>query len=146
MAGFSENAIAAAPSAAQRSISATASAGSRNGSRISGIRRPGTAPHHSSSIQSLYARRQASPSSWSSWSENSWPQNRGNDGKHNDDSTWLRSMGAASVTTRRIDEVIAMGFGRVLFVLNANDHDADRAAFDGYAELVATVRSGSEGA
>lgn len=58
----------------------------------------------------------------------------------------LGLMGAATVTTQRIEEVVAMGFGRVLFVLNANDHDADRAALDTYAALVATIRAGSAGA
>ena len=58
----------------------------------------------------------------------------------------LGLMGAANVTTQRIEEVVAMGFGRVLFVLNANDRDADRAALDTYAALVATIRAGSAGA
>ena len=57
----------------------------------------------------------------------------------------LGLMGAANVTTQRIEEVVAMGFGRVLFVLNANDHDADRAALDTYAALVATIPRRSAG-
>jgi probable F420-dependent oxidoreductase len=52
----------------------------------------------------------------------------------------LGLMGASSVTTQRIEEVVAMGFGRVLFVLNSNDRDRDLAAMDIYASLVATFR------
>ena len=61
---------------------------------MSGISRPGTVPPHSSIMKSLYAWMQAKPSSLSWCSEKSWPQKRGSDGKHNDASTWLRSMSA----------------------------------------------------
>jgi probable F420-dependent oxidoreductase len=52
----------------------------------------------------------------------------------------LGLMGAENVTAQRIEEVIAMGFGRVLFVLNANDRDRDLAALDLYTNLVAALR------
>ena len=52
----------------------------------------------------------------------------------------LGLMGAENVTAQRIEEVIAMGFGRVLFVLNTNDRDRDLAAMELYTNLVATVR------
>src|SRR5579885_1254452 len=51
--GFSLNAIARAPIAAVRSISAAARAGSQSGRMIMGISRSGAVPHHSSIIQSL---------------------------------------------------------------------------------------------
>ena len=43
----------ARPRAALRSISAAAATGSHSGMIISGMKRPGAAPHHSSTIQSL---------------------------------------------------------------------------------------------
>src|SRR3954447_17171434 len=42
--------------AALRSISSTASCTSHRGTMMSGIKRPPLSPHHSSTIQSLYAR------------------------------------------------------------------------------------------
>ena len=57
--------------------------------RVSGIRRPPDAPHHSSTIQSLYACTHSSPSSLSLASVNVWPQKRGKVGKQSDASTWL---------------------------------------------------------
>ena len=90
-AGFSEKVTARAPFAAQRSTSATARSASQSGRMTSGIRRPGTAPHHSSIIQSLYARTHARPSSRSDASVNSCPQKRGNAGKHSDASMPARS-------------------------------------------------------
>ena len=50
---FSEKQIERQPLAYTRSISVTASAGSHRGMMASGIRRPGSVPHHSSIIQSL---------------------------------------------------------------------------------------------
>ena len=53
-AGFSVNAIAKLPFAAQRRTSAAASSASHSGTSVSGIRRPrASPPHHSSIIQSL---------------------------------------------------------------------------------------------
>ena len=83
-AGFSEKVTARAPFAAHRSTSATARSASQSGRMTSGIRRPGTAPHHSSIIQSLYARTHARPRSRSVASVNSCPQKRGNAGKHSE--------------------------------------------------------------
>ena len=77
-----------------RWISSTASFVSQSGNSINGMSRPGTVPLHSSSVQSLYARMHARPSSLSECSENSCPQKRGNDGKHIDASTWLSSIAA----------------------------------------------------
>ena len=51
--GFSEKANDVAPRAAVRSISAAAATGSHSGMIISGMKRPGAAPHNSSIIQSL---------------------------------------------------------------------------------------------
>ena len=52
----------------------------------------------------------------------------------------LGLSGPESATPQRIDEVVAMGFGRVLFVLNANDRDRDTASMERYAALVAARR------
>ena len=52
---------------------------------------PADGPHHSSTIQSLYAFTHASPSSLSSASRNVWPQKRGNVGNGSEPSTQLRS-------------------------------------------------------
>ena len=54
----------------------------------------------------------------------------------------LGLMGDETVTATRIDEVMAMGFGRVLFVLNANDRDRDLASLDRATELVRTYHGG----
>src|SRR5262249_10713037 len=53
------------PRSALRLISAAASSTSHNGMRQSGMLRPPDGPHHSSTIQSLYALTQARPSSLS---------------------------------------------------------------------------------
>lgn len=52
-AGFSEKANAVTPLAAIRSISPAANLGSHFGISMRGMYRPGAAPHHSSTIQSL---------------------------------------------------------------------------------------------
>ena len=101
--GFSENANAVAPFAAQRSISRPPATGSHSGMMTSGMKRPGAAPHHSSIIQSLYACTHSSASSLSLASQKIWPQKRGNDGKHNDPRIPARSMS----TTRAIGSYAA---------------------------------------
>jgi len=54
------------PRTALRRTSAAANSASHSGTMASGIIRPRAAgPHHSSTIQSLWARTQSSPSSWS---------------------------------------------------------------------------------
>ena len=59
--------------------------------------RPPEPPHHSSTIQSLYARMHASPRSRSAISENVCPQKRGKlDGKH-----IIASMPPSSMSTSR---------------------------------------------
>src|SRR3954464_3158109 len=60
-----------------------------------GISRPPLSPHHSSTIQSLYARMHASPTSLSLANENVWPQKRGNVGNDNDASVQLASMSSS---------------------------------------------------
>ncbi len=72
--GFSENAIDFAPSAAVRSISAAPATGSHSGMIIIGMNRPGYAPASSSSTKSFQARTQASATSLSLASWNTWPQ------------------------------------------------------------------------
>ena len=62
----------------------------------SGSSRPPLSPAHSSTMKSLYARTQASASSWSVIQRKSWPANRTLFGKHSD-----RSMLAASMSARR---------------------------------------------
>ncbi len=93
--GISQNVTARTPRSALRRISAAASSPSQSGMMISGIRRPPESPHHSSTIQSLYARTHARPRSWSFPSRNVWPQNRGKVGKHSDASTQLLSMSSS---------------------------------------------------
>ena len=61
--GISLKHTACTPRAALRRTSAAASSASHSGTRHSGIRRPPESPHHSSTIQSLYASTHASPSS-----------------------------------------------------------------------------------
>ena len=56
-------------------------------------------PHHSSTIQSLYALTQSSPSSLSFASVKVWPQNRGKVGKQIDASRWLMSMSSSRGAT-----------------------------------------------
>src|SRR4051812_22097507 len=80
MAVISENATAVTPRDALRRISAAARPTSHRGTRQSGIRRPPESPHHSSTIQSLYARTHASARSLSCASAKVWPQNLGNVG------------------------------------------------------------------
>ena len=63
--GFSENVTAWQPFAAMRRTSAAISSGSQIGGIISGMKRPGYVPHHSSMCQSLYAWRIASAASLS---------------------------------------------------------------------------------
>src|SRR5207253_10400189 len=61
--GSSLKHTACTPRAALRWTSATAASTSQSGMMPSGMRRPPESPHHSSTIQSLYAFTQASPSS-----------------------------------------------------------------------------------
>ena len=68
---------------------------SHSGIRQSGISRPPLSPHHSSTIQSLYARTQARATSLSCASAKVCPQKRGKVGKQSEASTWLRSMSAS---------------------------------------------------
>src|ERR1700722_20341774 len=75
--GISLKQTARTPRAPLRRTSAAAFAGSHSGMRHSGMRAPLLSPHHSSTIQSLYAITQASASSWSLASRNVWPQKRG---------------------------------------------------------------------
>ena len=67
--GISLNATARTPRAALRRTSSAASCASHSGMMHSGIMRPSPSPHHSSTIQSLYARTHSSPSSLSLPSE-----------------------------------------------------------------------------
>ena len=64
--GSSLKQMARTPRCALRSVSAAASSTSQSGMRQSGMLTPPDGPHHSSTIQSLYARTQARPSSLSS--------------------------------------------------------------------------------
>ncbi len=57
--------------------------------------RPPESPHHSSTIQSLYAFTQSSASSLSSASVKVWPQKRGKVGKHKAASMWFTSMSSS---------------------------------------------------
>src|SRR6476646_8738449 len=75
--GISEKHTARTPRAALRRTSAAASSASQSGTMISGTSRPPLSPHHSSTIQSLYAVTQAAASSRSFASRHVWPQNRG---------------------------------------------------------------------
>jgi probable F420-dependent oxidoreductase len=52
----------------------------------------------------------------------------------------LGLMGTETVTERRVEEVIAMGFGRVLFVLNTNDRSRDLARLEAAIDLVTRMR------
>jgi hypothetical protein len=52
----------------------------------------------------------------------------------------LGLMGTETVTEPRIEEVIALGFGRVLFVLNTNDRSRDLARLELAIDLVARMR------
>ena len=79
------------PRAALRRISAAASCTSQSGMMHSGMFMPLDGPHHSSTIQSLYALTHASPRSWSSASRKVCPQKRGNVGKGSEPSTQFRS-------------------------------------------------------
>ncbi len=79
------------PRSALRRISAAARSTSHSGIRQSGMFMPLDGPHHSSTIQSLYACTHASASSLSSASRNVWPQKRGKVGKGSEPSTQLRS-------------------------------------------------------
>ncbi len=66
------------------------------------MRRPcASGPHHSSTIQSLYARTPRSPSSRSLASVKVCPQNRGKVGKQSADWTWLTSMSASRSGTEK---------------------------------------------
>src|SRR3954468_13710925 len=60
--GISLKHTACTPRAALRRTSAAATSASHNGINVSGIRRPPLSPHHSSTIQSLYAYTHASAS------------------------------------------------------------------------------------
>src|SRR5688500_10168909 len=55
--GISEKQTARTPRSALRRTSAAAASASQSGMRHSGMRRPSDSPHHSSTIQSLYAAR-----------------------------------------------------------------------------------------
>ena len=90
--GISLKHTACTPRAALRRTSAAASCASHSGIDVSGIRRPPLSPHHSSTIQSLYASTHASASSRSFASRNVCPQKRGNVGKQSDASTQFISM------------------------------------------------------
>ena len=72
--GISENVTAWQPRAALRRISAAASFASQSCTMINGMRRPLVPAHHSSTIQSLYALTQRSPSTRSLRSVKVWPQ------------------------------------------------------------------------
>src|SRR6266853_1430222 len=63
----------------------------QSGMMHSGMFMPLDGPHHSSTIQSLYALTHASPRSWSSASRKVCPQKRGNVGKGSEPSTQFRS-------------------------------------------------------
>ena len=77
---------------ALRRTSSAASSASHSGTMISGIRCPPLSPHHSSTIQSLYASTHAWASSLSFASRKVCPQNRGNVGKQSEASTQFISM------------------------------------------------------
>src|SRR6202030_1243846 len=79
------------PRAALRRISAAARCTSQSGMMQRGMFIPFDGPHHSSTIQSLYAFTHASPRSWSSASRKVCPQKRGNVGKGREPSTQFRS-------------------------------------------------------
>ena len=94
--GDSLNAMACEPFAAQRRTSSTASSTSHSGMSVSGINRPLPAPpHHSLIIQSLYALTHNSARSLSLASRNVCPQNRENEGKQSEASTWLISIASS---------------------------------------------------
>lgn len=100
--GISENATARTPRAALRLTSSAASRASHSGTIGSGMRRPcASGPHHSSTIQSLYARTPSRASSRSFASVKVWPQNRGKVGKQSADWTWLTSMSARRSGTEK---------------------------------------------
>jgi hypothetical protein len=91
--GISLKHTARTPRSALRRTSAAASSALHNGMRQSGTSRPPLSAHHSSTIQSLYARTQARPRSRSGVaSAKVCPQNRGKVGKHSEASTWFSSM------------------------------------------------------
>ena len=69
-AGISEKLTARTPRAALRSTSIAASSGSQSGTMHSGTSRPPLGAHHSSTIQSLYARTHNVASSRSGASRN----------------------------------------------------------------------------
>jgi probable F420-dependent oxidoreductase len=52
----------------------------------------------------------------------------------------LGLMGADTVSASRIEQMVSLGFGRVLFVLNANDRDRDLASLETAIALVRTYR------
>lgn len=93
--GISLNVTARTPRSALRRISATARSMSHSGMRHSGMSLPPLSPHHSSTIQSLYARTQASPTSLSLASAKVCPQKRGKVGKQSEPSTWFMSMSSS---------------------------------------------------
>ncbi len=90
--GISLKHTAWTPRSALRRTSAAASSASHSGTMMSGISFPPESPHHSSTIQSLYAFTQARPRSWSLASVNVCPQKRGKVGKQRDAATWLSSL------------------------------------------------------
>ena len=97
-AGISEKQTARTPRAALRSTSAAASRGSHSGTRHSGTSRPSLGPHHSSTIQSLYARTHSNASSRSLASRNVCPQNRGKLGNDSDACVQFMSMSRSRAT------------------------------------------------
>src|SRR5262245_4011710 len=90
--GISLKHIACTPRAAFLLTSSASSVPSHNGTMTRGIKRPSLSPHHSSTIQSLYARTQACASSRSFASRKVCPQKRGNVGNDNEASTQFISM------------------------------------------------------
>src|SRR3954452_11471685 len=85
--GISLEQTACKPRAALRRTSSAASCAPQSGMMISGINLPSLSPHHSSTIQSLYASTHACARSRSFASRNVWPQKRGNVGNDSDAST-----------------------------------------------------------
>src|SRR3954464_9096954 len=90
--GISLKHTARTPRAALRRTSSAASCASHNGMSVNGMSAPSESPHHSSTIQSLYATTHACASSRSFASRNVWPQKRGNVGNDNEPETQFISL------------------------------------------------------
>src|SRR4051812_48547437 len=96
--GFSEKLTARNPRAALRRISPAATTGSLSHGSWHGMKRARSVAHHSSIIQSLYARSEASPSSGSFTRANRLPANPHSvEPKHSD-----AQMPATSMSARRV--------------------------------------------